>query len=331
MKKRLVYLLFFLIVSFFLFFPFIHIGGPYYRGLILIWNQYSLKGRSGGGFIDLTPDINWYEIVWRADPFTFRHLDGRYAIDRNHIYAGGRLIPMDVKTFRPLGNGFCGDKNNVLMVESLIKKKIDSESEFEAFDSETFQFIGANFVKDKTGIYYLTPQTYFEPKINLNSEFATQVYVFRRVEIADFETFTHVKKCIFKDKNFLYKSNMCGSISDKGISIGGNVSGAGTLEIIQPLEADFFQPLGCYFYITRKGIYWSDKEIRKADVDTFQIFEKEKGNDCKFNFYAKDKNFVYYQNFVVEDADPETFKIIGVNGYQGEDKNFKYDLGRKTK
>jgi hypothetical protein len=321
------YLLIFSAVVFLLCFPFIPVGGPYYRGLLLIWHKYPLRS---GGFFDLTPKISWFEMIRWADPFSFRFLKDQLAVDKNFVYAGQRLDHVDRKTLRFLEDGFWADKNHVRLGIAPIKKRKSHGAPLEYFDPESFQYIGANFVKDKSGVYYMTPDEHSNPENNKYQRYGFSVDVFRRAEIVDAETFRHVEERLFSDKNFLYKTNTYGNISSKkGMSLSTNSSGAETLEILQSLGTEFFQDLGCFFYLTHKGVYWSDKEIKQADRASFEIFCPGRKNDCKFNFYAKDKNNVYFQNIIAEDADPATFRVTGANGQTGEDKNFKYSWGRK--
>ena len=64
-------------------------------------------------------------------------------------------------------------------------------------------------------------------------------------------------------------------------------------------------------------IYYINRKIEGADAKTFEIFED--------NEYAKDKNNVYYNEYVLNEADPKSFKSLSkISSGLGKDKNNLY-------
>gem|GEM_PF-4180176 len=157
--QTLFYVLVVLLIFFLFFFPFIHVGGNYYRGMLLIWHKYTVVNSNW----IMSSSFNWLEIVWWADPLTFTYIEAGYAKDRNYVYTGQRLDNSDPNTFRvvpPLFSrsnqvvNYYVDKNTVRWGEVLLMKIGRSGDEPENFDSGTFVPIGADFIGDKTGVYY---------------------------------------------------------------------------------------------------------------------------------------------------------------------------------
>ena len=73
------------------------------------------------------------------------------------------------------------------------------------------------------------------------------------------------------------------------------------------------------------GMIWPYFHLKIVDADpqSFQIFPEK-------NFYAKDKNFVFKNDKILKDADPENFQFLKKSHYQ-KDKNFVFFRGKKIK
>ena len=56
------------------------------------------------------------------------------------------------------------------------------------------------------------------------------------------------------------------------------------------------------------------------DPENFQVLDRG---------YSKDRQNVYYANWIVEDADPETFVVTGTATSHSHDKSHRYNMGRK--
>ena len=70
-------------------------------------------------------------------------------------------------------------------------------------------------------------------------------------------------------------------------------------------------------------VYYINRKIEGADAKTFEVFEDGE--------YAKDKNNVYYEENVLNEADPKSFKLLTKISYGlSKDKNNLYFLGNKV-
>lgn len=71
-------------------------------------------------------------------------------------------------------------------------------------------------------------------------------------------------------------------------------------------------------------VYYINRKIEGADAKTFEVFEDGE--------YAKDKNNVYYEENVLNEADPKSFKSLSkVSSGLGKDKNKVYLFGLELK
>lgn len=270
-RKILICFIFSVIICVGLFLPFKHLGGNYYRGLLLIWHKSRIS--FDGGFIPWSSSRTNFEIVWWADPFTFKHLDGSYAVDRNYIYFEKQpVIKADLKTFRVLGNGYYGDKNDVRWHGWLIRKKQALDQPSESFDADTFQPFNEKRVKDKTGIYQKTGLTEKED-----------------------ETWSAIIFLLEKDPPFL--------------------------------NSHYYYGLDCGYINSDQGIMWHEKYVEEADAESFEVFAKGQGHECKDGHYARDKNRIYHKDKEVKDADPASFRLLGKG--LAIDKNNRYKEGVK--
>ncbi len=310
----MIYLSYFLIalgVLFLLFFPFIPVGGNYYRGLLLIYHKYDWSGNSPVW----SPRIPMLEIVWWADPFTFRHFETGYATDARYVYTGQRLDNSDSKTFRAISSPYHTDKNfdRFYVDKSGVRWGEVRQVKFARlgdpavdFDTETFAPLGAGFVRDKTGVYYY---------INIGGGGFEKHYYHRnqrrvdgnqRADIVDSETFRIVdlsqNGCQAADKDFLYH------VITYRHSSAGRMEERGTLQIIKALGDEPFEDLGCDYYKTRRGVFYRDLQIYQADRETFQVLSVAERGYCLP--YARDKNYVYYEFHLMKDADPVSFQVV---------------------
>jgi len=312
-KFKMIYLSYFLIalgVLFLLFFPFIPVGGNYYRGLLLIYHKYDWSGNSPVW----SPRIPMLEIVWWADPFTFRHFEAGYATDRRYVYTGQRIDNSDSKTFHAISSPdhsdkhfdrFYVDKNAVRWGEVRQVKFPRLGQPPENFDAETFAPLGAGFSRDKTGVYYHINIGGGSEK-NYYQRYQQSVGGNQRADIVDAETFRIIEfsrnRCRAADKNFLYHAKTC---CRRGV---GRIEERGTLQIIKALGAEPFEDLGCDYYKTRRGVFYRDLQIYQADAETFQVLPVAERGYCLP--YAKDKNYVYYEFQLMKDADPVSFQVV---------------------
>ncbi len=123
MLKTLLIISLVFVVSFLLFFPFWHVGGTYYRGLLLI---YDIRQKtSSDGFLPPLPFEKDITLLKWADPTSFEYVGGNYAKDRFNVYLDAVQIEgFDSDTFNVIqspttGELFYADKTN-LRIEGLL-------------------------------------------------------------------------------------------------------------------------------------------------------------------------------------------------------------------
>jgi hypothetical protein len=82
-----------------------------------------------------------------------------------------------------------------------------------------------------------------------------------------------------------------------------------------------FQVLSWQRHYSRDAhsIYWRSIKITD-DVDRWQMLPQG---------YSKDSRYVYYGKSIVEGADPHTFVVTGENTSRAEDKNYRYNMGKR--
>ena len=207
------------VVLFLLFAPFWHVGGHYYRGLLLI---YDIRPASGG-FIpapDFVKEITW--IKW-ADPTSFEYIGDNYAKDRFNVYSQYYLDGFDPKTFRQIqapltGEFFYVDKNNLRFYEILVLKAVSGNRNgdgkdivTEKFDMESFQPLGSNVFKDKNGVYTYFRLASFTENMNQQGGYRDRsIELFKKQQSLDTETFkinfcnAEKTNCQASDKNSRY-------------------------------------------------------------------------------------------------------------------------------
>ena len=201
-----------------------------------------------------------YEIKG-ADIDTFLQYDGVWAKDKKHCYMGGeRIKEADVETFQALNFTYAKDKSNVWTLGGKIKD-VDAET-FEVCDSGKYPvgdenqktFSPYGFGKDKNNVYHYD----FSGKPNL-------------VKNACPRTFVSFGDCVFgyDENNVYYKQN--------------KLNGANPKTWKKLKEG--------YNYSKDKKIYYLNRIIKEADVETFEVAETNKS----YLQYAKDKNN-YYNN-----------------------------------
>jgi len=69
------------------------------------------------------------------------------------------------------------------------------------------------------------------------------------------------------------------------------------------------QSVTLLYFIFKNNVYYENKIIEKADVNSFEIINYSE-RYWKEDYYAKDKNYVYYKGNIVIGANPKTFKYV---------------------
>jgi hypothetical protein len=177
------------------------------------------------------------------------------------------------------------DSNNVYYMYSHGEK-----STLVGADSLTFEQINEFWAKDKNSIY--------------NNG--------RKIDGVDMQTFQIINNSVFaKDKNNVYFPNYI----DKG-----EVKfDAQTFEI---LSGTYLRDKNQIVSLFKAGGASELIQITQVDIDTFQAVG---------GAFGKDKNHVYYDNKIINGADLETFKSTGntmETSGNGQDKNNSYECSQ---
>lgn len=84
-------------------------------------------------------------------------------------------------------------------------------------------------------------------------------------------------------------------------------------------------------YSIREGkVYVRDKEVKKADVSSFEVIGSYCHTDMNdLRCFAKDKNNVYYHGIPLKNANPKEFVFLE-SGYSKDDSNVYYIYDNKN-
>lgn len=148
------------------------------------------------------------------------------------------------------------------------------------------------------GCKYLEDPTYI---INKQSIYFEDCVIHRKVD-ADASSFKVYSNGLAHDAN---------SVFFRGIKLNSKPK---NLEVI-------YANYGGVYWVNNAHFYKNEKLLAKIDTETFKYLQYS---------YAKDKNNVYFEGEVVENADPQKF-ISQFNNEYSFDDNFTYKNGKKVK
>jgi hypothetical protein len=201
--------------------------------------------------------------------------DGKKVFFRDNEIKGA-----DIESFiqYPGFVGYAKDKNNVYT-----GKKIFTES-----DKDTFEVLNYVYAKDKSNVWTM----------------------FGKIKDADAATFTvcdRGKFCIGKDNiNGKWNESFspCGFGKDRN-----NVyyfDTQGKVKIIKNAISETFVSLDDGFFgYDEKAVFCGHNKLNKANPQTWKLYKIG-------YFYSKDRH-IYYLNRILKDADVETFEIVETN------------------
>lgn len=241
-------------------------------------------------------------ILSSADINSFEILNDAYAKDKNNAYCYGQIInKVDVKTFTALEKWYvyAKDKNNVFYWEDIL---------FYA-DSITFSVVWCDnswrcYAKDKDLIFYWK-------KILDFADVNSFVYLWNNYTkdknnayynwdiLSNTNTFIYLNNWYWKDENKVYYNWKIIEWADSN-----------SFNIIYD---EFGKP--SEFYKDKVDIYFFWSKFEWVDLDSFKVLSKD---------YTLDKNNVYNWKNIIEKADSNTFKIISSINYWAKDKNYVY-------
>jgi hypothetical protein len=300
--------------------------------------SYFIKNNS----IYYSPNGNWIAFGYdkcNADLETFEILTNYISKDYKSIYLGhNEQKQVDYKTFRIDSNGIPKDKNNVYEYDIFNLKTV----EINDIDVETFEYLQDNkssmysWTKDKNNYYFegiklnvdynslkFINEDFFYDKDNLYSDLND----WKIIEISEIKNPPKKinEKYILSNNTFYYvgrdKKNRISLISKKLNDY---------KKITSISENVILIDTTIYTYGTKyKPLNPKTFKKVKIDYNTFKTLSNSEFQlELSINFY-KDKDNVYFNNFVIEKANPETFQILRL-GFS-KDEKFVFHLSRKLK
>ena len=274
-----------------------------------------------------------------ADIQTFRKLNEYYDIDKNNIYYNLNSN-LDIKRIKNT------DGNFKIIEEKLIKNKDGMYylgEKIKEIDPNSFKIIRKNnlkkdnsyYAKDSKNVYYIQ----LDPSYILDTD-NTLKNVVKVLKGANPNTFEVINDYYSKDdKNIFYISWI---VEKEPLIKGADIK---TFEV---LNNDFSKDKDNVYFRTdreedldsksfkilnlnsqnRNGYYLEDKNgIYFLKIDDFGNYFNKVTDKGKFlnDFYIKNNDYVYCNEDVLNEADPNTFKVVDEHSSRAEDKNHKYE------
>ena len=228
-------------------------------------------------------------------------IDEYYSKDENNIYCNDSVMKMvDYNTFQSLGYGYAKDKNAIYKNCKLSLfsdlKRIDHFSELvNKIDLSSFEVLNSIYFKDKNIVI-------FQDRQGGGTDF-------REINGANPSNFEIIEKQYSKDKNYFYFKSKKSDIVDFN-SLDFN------------LENDLYKNYAKDKY----GVYYEGQKINEVDLLTFEVISCQLGTGC----FAKDN--IYFEDKILEKADVQTFEIMFPDQPEYEkDKNHVWKRGELVK
>jgi len=93
---------------------------------------------------------------------------------------------------------------------------------------------------------------------------------------------------------------------------------------VKGADVNSFKPLSDYYAKDKNYVYWRAYIIPNADVNSIELLKVYDDSSWYYSStYIKDKNYVFYETTIVKDADPKTF--VPIDTTSGEDRNYMFD------
>lgn len=80
--------------------------------------------------------------------------------------------------------------------------------------------------------------------------------------------------------------------------------------------------------VDRNYVFYKGGIVQGVNLRQLQVLYKPDTADHLIDYVKDDKN-VFYTTEMVKGADPKTFKLVGGQKWEAEDKNYKYEGGRR--
>ena len=134
--------------------------------------------------------------------------------------------------------------------------------------------------------------------------------------MVDIDSFVSLDSCDFsKDKNtvFYFHAN----------------SGGGNRLIVHKADPASFKRLCEYRWgIDKDHVFYENSILEELDIKNLEVLFPPDTAD-HFIWYIKDDKNVFFTNDIIKGADAKTFKIVSGRKWDAEDKNHKYQTGRR--
>ena len=252
------------------------------------------------------------EILDLADPSSFRVLSENYSVDKRHVWHNGDIIEgADPATF--VAPDACGSLDFSLLLTHDAHDYYLGREPLHVADMSSFKRKGSCWAVDNQNVYY----------IGMDAQIGKDI-----VPIGDYQTFRALNDCYAADDKYVYfKSEIVEGADPKSfVPLSGEreyghdknrtyYHARGTS--IQNLDAlkhkNMERGLWDAFHTDGTIVYNPKLLPMPAGCDFATIHRVERYRD----WYA-DKNRVYYENLLLPEAKPQTFRIFQTH-YVSED------------
>ena len=197
---------------------------------------------------------------------------------------------------------------------------------------------GGNWTRENTLLKDADAETFETINNNINVNLGKDKnHVFKDasiLEYADPNTFKQVKEYYWKDKNNVYLIQFGGTdcrikdsdpksfkvLKDYNWALDNN-NVYYDLEKLHVVNPKTFVALNEKWGKDNKYYYYKNQRIDSLDYEKAEIVIAYFGNEpARPSDYIKDKKNVYFQNILVNDANPKTFKADGAGSFGHDDK-----------
>lgn len=218
-------------------------------------------------------------------------------LDHTIYYQDKSIDGADVENFVIMGDGFAKDGQHVFYYDQKL----------EGLDAASFKRLNEHYSRDNENIYYHYQN------------------VFKSLPGCDPASFSVINEAFSKDKQQVY--NYSRILKDVNVKTfdrkkAEQMENDTSLLLVNYdedhavfIKRDDMVELSSQYYIYNNEIYVGNVRVPNASVDGFAVFENS-------GMYAKDKKNVFYRFYTVRDADMESFSVI--NSSFAKDKNYVY-------
>jgi hypothetical protein len=282
-----------------------------------------------------SPNGNWIAFGYdkcNADLKTFEILTNSIAKDSKSIYLGhNEQKQVDYKTFRIDSNGIPKDKNNVYEYDVFNLKTV----EIKDIDVETFEYLQENkssmysWTKDKNNYYFDGRKLnvdYKSLKFINEDFFYDKDYLYSDLNDWKIIEISEIKQPPIKiNEKYILSNNTCYFVGrDKKNRISLISKKIESYQNIKSISKNVILIDSLVYTFGTKYEPLNPKTFKKVEINfyTFKtLSESDFESELAFNYYC-DKDNVYFNNFIVENANPKTLQILGL-GFSKDD-NFVF-------